>query len=138
MNELNNIITTVGMTNFQTYRQTLQTLIKQGNVPIIPYMGVYQLDLKLIDENTNDFVRSELNIELINWSKRESIFDIICDIKKMQDKAYDFIPVYQIQQILNNMPERCDNPKDLIMLSWQAEPPGGGTSNQQLKKFLYN
>jgi son of sevenless-like protein len=125
LNDMNTMITT-GMTNYQMYRQTLQQLLKQ-NTPIIPYMGVHQLDLQLIDENTSDFMRSEDNVELINWSKRELIYDIISDIQKMQSRSYNFIPVHQIQKILINMNEIIENPKDLIQLSWQAEPPGGGT-----------
>lgn len=127
LTDMNAVITTDGMTNYQLYRQTIQALIKQGNQPIIPYMGVHQLDLQLIDENTSDFMRSEDNVELINWSKRELIFDIISEIQKMQSKGYNFIPVHQIQKILLSMSETIENPKDLVQMSWQAEPPGGGT-----------
>jgi hypothetical protein len=124
LTELNNLITTGGMTNYQTYRELLKSLLKQVSVPILPYMGVHLLDLQLMDENNNDYMPSEFNVELINWSKRETMYDIIADIQHMQTRNYVFMPVHQIQKILTNMRERIDSPKDLVKMSWQAEPPG--------------
>eukprot|EP01119_Soliformovum_irregulare_P016223 TRINITY_DN4671_c0_g1_i2.p1 TRINITY_DN4671_c0_g1~~TRINITY_DN4671_c0_g1_i2.p1 ORF type:complete len:599 (-),score=177.25 TRINITY_DN4671_c0_g1_i2:33-1829(-) len=99
--------------NFSQYR----AILAAANPPCIPYLGTYLTDLTFIDE-ANDQYR-----ELINFSKRKSIYDVFEKIKRYQLLAYNFIPIEQIQARLQtrNLP-RVENEDERFKLSFLREP----------------
>ncbi|EFC35485.1 rasGEF domain-containing protein [Naegleria gruberi] len=89
--------------NYQEYRQTLKESSEE-NTSIIPYVRLHLRDLFLVEENQNDFVIGPNSIEFINWMKRESMYDIVKEIKYFQSlPCYQFTKVYQIQELLRNI-----------------------------------
>ncbi|KAG2374715.1 hypothetical protein C9374_010459 [Naegleria lovaniensis] len=106
--------------NYKRYKEVL----KQSSVPAIPYLGVHLQDLEYIEKNHHDFVKNtnRNGSELINWIKRESLSEVIKEIKHFQNPiGYKFVKVYQIQELIRNMPGKVPNQQSLMMLSYKAE-----------------
>nr|CAG4708104.1 unnamed protein product [Naegleria fowleri] len=106
--------------SYKRYKEVL----KQTSIPAIPYLGVHLQDLEYIEKNHHDFVKNTNRNggELINWIKRESLSEVIKEIKHFQNPlGYKFVKVYQIQELIRNMPGKVPNQQSLMMLSYKAE-----------------
>jgi len=87
-------------------------------------------DLQYIEENHGDYVKNSNRngVELVNWLKRESLYEVIKEIKQYQNPVgYKFVRVHQIQELIRNMPGRANSHQDLMILSYKAESPQGAT-----------
>ncbi|KAJ6241713.1 ras guanine nucleotide exchange factor i-related [Anaeramoeba flamelloides] len=100
-----------GKDNYKKYRE----LLKNAQLPCIPFLGFYQTDLTFIEDGNADYIDG-----LINFSKRSLVYDVIYDIEKYQVKHYNLHPVYQIAVFLNKFP-RMDK-KILYKMSLEREP----------------
>jgi hypothetical protein len=116
--------------NNKPYRDTVSQLVKKGE-SVVPYLELHLKELQFTEEANKDFLRNPANnVELINWNKRELSYDVIAELRKMQSRKYSFLPVQQIQQMLNQMKEKIDSNEELKNLSYKVEPvqvSGGGT-----------
>ncbi|KAL9652487.1 hypothetical protein ABK040_000059 [Willaertia magna] len=109
--------------NNKRYKEYLKTI--SPTTPCIPYLHVHLQVLQYIEDNQNDYVKHN-GAELINWLKRESIYEVIREILQYQESlGFKFIKVYQIQQYITQMPEKIKSQQALMMQSYRAEPPPG-------------
>ena len=101
--------------NYRLYRAALKT----SSPPCIPFLGVYLTDLTFIEDGNPDFDANNL----INFSKRKLVCDVIQAIQDYQQQAYNLLEVVQIQSLLT--PKPADLPKDenaLYQMSLVREP----------------
>jgi hypothetical protein len=60
--------------------------------------GIYLTDLTFIEDGNPDYISS-----LINFKKRELVYDVIREIEQYQQKGYDFPADNSIFNVLNNL-----------------------------------
>jgi hypothetical protein len=53
-----------------------------------------------IDELKFEIKDVDMNKQLIHWTKRKFVYGVISQIQVYQNKFYDILPVYQIQQLI--------------------------------------
>ncbi|TDL15510.1 ras GEF [Rickenella mellea] len=70
---------------FSNYRSTLA----QVNPPCIPFIGIYLVDLNIIQSGSKDY----LQLNVINFDKRQKAAEIIHEIKHWQSKQFDLLPL---------------------------------------------
>jgi len=106
---------------YKNYRARVHTI----NPPLIPYLGIYLTDLTFIEEGNNDFVENKL----INFKKREMIFNVISEIQQYQQEAYRYEINESLIAYLAELPVIEADPKalerehkELYDLSLQREP----------------
>ncbi|KAJ6242312.1 ras guanine nucleotide exchange factor i-related [Anaeramoeba flamelloides] len=100
-----------GKDNYKIYRG----LLKNAQLPCIPFLGFYQTDLTFIEDGNPDYING-----LINFSKRALVYDVIYEIEKYQVNGYNLHPVYQISLFLNKFPRK--EQKILYQMSLKREP----------------
>jgi hypothetical protein len=105
--------------NWRGYRARLTAI--PSEVPCIPYLGVFLTDLTFVDENP-DMVRG-----LINFSKRQLVYNIISIVQQRQQKPYAIQPVQQIIKLLKKVPTKDE--QEVYQLSTKREPRGATRAN---------
>lgn len=106
---------------YGTYRQTLRTV----NPPLVPFLGTYLTDITFIEDGNPDYING-----LINYRKRELVYNVIQEIQQYQQTGYEYELVDNIAHFLTELPI-CDNDDDLYKLSLAREPRGA-TADQIL------
>ena len=104
-------------TNYRSYHDLFKK-VKQ-DVPCIPYLRVSLTDLKFIEDNQPSFVKHN-NVNLIHWTKKEAVYEIIKDVQKCQKRPFNFNYVHQIQVLLRSLKEKIER-KDLMRHSFKVE-----------------
>ena len=102
--------------SYHIYRETLHTV----DPPSIPYLGVYLTDLTFIEDGNQNFV----NGGLINFKKRQMIYNIISEVQLYQQDRYDIPPNLLILPLLSTLESK--NEDELYKLSLIREPRTGG------------
>jgi len=100
--------------SYKNYRETLQSIVP----PCIPYLGVYLTDLTFIEEGNPDMIGN-----LINFTKRKLIYNVIFTIQQYQSAPYNLQPIIQIQQFFNKF-QKLPKEQDLFVQSLEKEPRG--------------
>ncbi|KAJ6250339.1 ras guanine nucleotide exchange factor i-related [Anaeramoeba flamelloides] len=98
--------------SYKNYRKELKNL----KPPCVPFIGIYQTDLTFIEDGNPDYI----NENLINFSKRKLVYDVIHRIQYFQSSNYNLHPVYQIAHFLNHF-HRLDK-NELYEWSLKREP----------------
>eukprot|EP00164_Ancoracysta_twista_P010056 GFYU01015047.1.p1 GENE.GFYU01015047.1~~GFYU01015047.1.p1 ORF type:complete len:854 (-),score=178.57 GFYU01015047.1:98-2584(-) len=110
---------------FKAYRNALSAL----NPPCLPYLGTFLTDLTFIEDGNKDHLPGTT---LINFGKRQLVYNVIEEIQRFQNTPYSFAEVHQIQQKLNfpsmDNKERDSRQKALYATSLQREPRGADRS----------
>eukprot|EP00211_Chloroparvula_japonica_P000959 CAMPEP_0119135872 /NCGR_PEP_ID=MMETSP1310-20130426/20227_1 /TAXON_ID=464262 /ORGANISM="Genus nov. species nov., Strain RCC2339" /LENGTH=985 /DNA_ID=CAMNT_0007126817 /DNA_START=12 /DNA_END=2966 /DNA_ORIENTATION=- len=81
--------------NFQSIRATLKTV----DMPCIPYLGMYLTDLTFIEDGNPDTVKGNL----INFTKRRYVAQVIQDIQQYQQTPFCLKPEPIIQGYLRSL-----------------------------------
>ncbi|KAM9971336.1 hypothetical protein ACTFIW_011313 [Dictyostelium discoideum] len=107
--------------SFKNYRDHLSTV----QLPCIPYLGFNLTDITFIEEGNTDNVSSTdpaaANIgPLINFKKRELLYQAWADLSRFQETPYTFQPEEPLNTFLLNFPILDD--KELYDLSIALEP----------------
>ncbi|KAF2076085.1 hypothetical protein CYY_002599 [Polysphondylium violaceum] len=102
--------------SFKNYRDHLASV----TLPCIPYLGFNLTDLTFIEEGNPDNVSTDSSVPLINFKKRELIFQAWTDINHFQQTPYQF----QVQEPLNTFLLHFPvlEEKELYDLSCALEP----------------
>jgi len=102
--------------SFKNYRDHLASV----TLPCIPYLGFNLTDLTFIEEGNPDNVSTDSSVPLINFKKRELIFQAWNDINHFQQTPYQF----QVQEPLNTFLLHFPvlEEKKLYYLSFAIEP----------------
>lgn len=92
--------------------------------PLVPYIGIYLTDLTFIEDGNSDFITHQVSSKkLINWAKRKMVYEVISKIQDYQTKTYEFVPVYQVQQIIESaLNENFLSDNQIYDLSKKREP----------------
>jgi son of sevenless-like protein len=97
--------------NFKLFRTTL----KNATPPCLPYLGVYLTDLVFIEDGNPNTSQN-----LIYFTKRKQVANVIREIQQYQQTPYYFEPVPKIQNWLKTLKPLDD--KELYSLSLVREP----------------
>jgi hypothetical protein len=103
---------------FKSYRQELHN----AHPPCLPYLGTYLTDLTFMEDGNQDNLTSKTGGKqpLINFGKRELIYNVIRELHLYQQNAYKFPVVEPIHTFLMALP--FGDEKDLYELSLLREP----------------
>eukprot|EP00026_Physarum_polycephalum_P001130 Phypoly_transcript_01131.p1 GENE.Phypoly_transcript_01131~~Phypoly_transcript_01131.p1 ORF type:complete len:1170 (+),score=184.24 Phypoly_transcript_01131:39-3548(+) len=101
--------------SFKNYRQVL----RNANPPCLPYLGSYLTDLTFMEDGNPDNVTHN-GVPMINYYKRELVYNTLREIHMYQQSAYNFPVVEPIHTFLTALP--FSEEKDLYELSLQREP----------------
>ncbi|WBW72418.1 Ras1 GEF Efc25 [Schizosaccharomyces osmophilus] len=105
--------------NFVAYR----TLIKQIELPCVPFLGVFLSDLTFIDEGNSEIIDGFPH--LINFSKRQRICSVVDEICYYQSVFYNYI---ENERFTNTIRRHCrcvnQDLSDLFDKSLSIEPRG--------------
>jgi len=93
------------------YRNTLTNV----NPPAIPYLGVHLTDLTFVEDGNPDYVGN-----LINFTKRSLLYEVISKIQQYQQLPYNFHPIHQIQSYIKKYPSLEE--AELWPVSLEMEP----------------
>src|SRR3990167_8406072 len=104
--------------SFKNYRAQLQLHLTEQ--PCIPYLGVHLSDLTFIEEGNPHYLEGT---KLINFERRQLIYDVVHLIQCLQRNYYNFQEVNQLSVLLTKLPRMSD--KHLYQLSLKHEPRGG-------------
>eukprot|EP01080_Neovahlkampfia_damariscottae_P006336 gene6336-10343_t len=106
--------------SFKVYRAHILGL----DPPLVPYLGIYLTDLTFIEDGNADVINhSVTGRELINWKKRKLVYAVIQQIQQYQDKPFDILPVYQIQQCIERLLDKSfPDEKEFFKMSLEREP----------------
>jgi len=103
--------------SFKNYRQELHN----AKQPCLPYLGTYLSDLTFMEDGNPDNIKGAVSgKQLINFTKRELINNVIMEIKLYQQSAYQFSPLEPLRYLLEALP--CSEEKELFDLSLLREP----------------
>ena len=97
--------------SFRLYRQMLHTV----QPPCVPFLGVYLTDLTFVEDGNPDMVNG-----LINFRKRQLVFQIIQEIQLYQETQFPIRPIPSLLALLQSLPILDDDA--LYSLSLQREP----------------
>ncbi|EFA81016.1 Ras guanine nucleotide exchange factor [Heterostelium album PN500] len=92
--------------SFKTYRDTLQKSVS----PCIPLIYVVQEDISFIETQ-----QPPLMGLLINFVKRQNLFNIVSKVEAYQQTYYNLQPVHQISTFVNKLPKVSET--ELLELS---------------------
>ncbi|CCE63525.1 hypothetical protein TPHA_0F00380 [Tetrapisispora phaffii CBS 4417] len=112
--ELNSL--TNSTKNFVKYRELVRAV---KNVACVPFFGVYLSDLTFTQYGNSDFVDG--STELVNFSKRNIIADIIFDIMRFKNYNYDLEPQMELQNYIKTSLEGIPHIEKQYELSLQLE-----------------
>eukprot|EP01113_Clastostelium_recurvatum_P023851 TRINITY_DN2845_c0_g1_i3.p1 TRINITY_DN2845_c0_g1~~TRINITY_DN2845_c0_g1_i3.p1 ORF type:complete len:831 (+),score=173.86 TRINITY_DN2845_c0_g1_i3:194-2494(+) len=73
--------------------------VHRVNPPLVPYLGVYLTDLTFMEDGNPNIVNN-----LINFKKREMIYNVIMEIQQYQNQAFTFAPQQSLIQYLSDLP----------------------------------
>eukprot|EP00297_Palpitomonas_bilix_P023714 CAMPEP_0113894482 /NCGR_PEP_ID=MMETSP0780_2-20120614/16752_1 /TAXON_ID=652834 /ORGANISM="Palpitomonas bilix" /LENGTH=629 /DNA_ID=CAMNT_0000885047 /DNA_START=31 /DNA_END=1920 /DNA_ORIENTATION=- /assembly_acc=CAM_ASM_000599 len=109
---------------YKGYRDALHT----SNPPIVPYLGVYLTDLTFIEDGNPDNVG-----DLINFTKREYVFNVILEVQQYQQLGYNLLDIVQVRDLLLTFPSfELDTQKqfedEMYAMSLKREPRGAEKS----------
>jgi hypothetical protein len=117
----------LNVTNQDKNFRNLRAHILSCSPPLVPFLGVYLTDLTFIEDGNPDYVASKrTGRNLINWTKRKLVFNVIQEIQQYQYKPYNLQKVYQIQQLMDTTFKShvyIEDP-ELFKLSLEREPRG--------------
>ncbi|EGC29734.1 hypothetical protein DICPUDRAFT_58639 [Dictyostelium purpureum] len=106
--------------SFKNYRDHLTTV----TLPCIPYLGFNLTDVTFIEEGNTDHLPSDSgsnnNSPLINFKKRELLYQAWADLSRFQETPYTFQPEEPLNTFLLNFPILDE--KELYELSVALEP----------------
>lgn len=97
--------------SYHTYRETLHTV----DPPLIPYLGVYLTDLTFIEDGNQNFLDG-----LINFKKRQMVYNIISEVQLYQQDRYEIPPIPSILSLITKLEFKSEN--DLYKISLVREP----------------
>eukprot|EP01125_Pyxidicula_operculata_P009084 TRINITY_DN3004_c0_g1_i2.p1 TRINITY_DN3004_c0_g1~~TRINITY_DN3004_c0_g1_i2.p1 ORF type:complete len:700 (+),score=202.82 TRINITY_DN3004_c0_g1_i2:824-2923(+) len=102
--------------NHQNYRE----LLKHSVPPCLPHFAIFLTDLIFIEDGNKDII----NDRLINFKKRQLLYDVISKILQFQLDSYNFQSMPYLQNYLNvdNLVLVSDD--ELYNMSLQVEPRG--------------
>jgi len=109
--------------SFKHYRMAIRAAKRPG----CPYLGTFLCDLVYLEECNPDNIMSGTR-ELINFSKRKAIFEIISQVLYFRDQPYTFEVVRAVGNSLLGMmtsPDVVTNQDNLCSISKQLEPKKG-------------
>ncbi|XHG05948.1 hypothetical protein AWENTII_009162 [Aspergillus wentii] len=100
--------------NFIRYREKLRLT----NPPCVPFLGVYLTDLTFID----DGIPSLLPNNMISFSKRVKIAEVLQDIQQYQSNSYLLHPVPELQEYIVRNIQAAGDVHELYDRSLELEP----------------
>ena len=85
--------------------------LRSINPPCVPFNGQFQTKIVRVEEAHKDFLPNTDpdGPELINFSKRRKVADIISEIQQYQNQPYCLKPYEELQQILDSLNPFPDN-----------------------------
>jgi len=104
------------MSSNQSYKE-YRALIAGTQPPCVPFLGVYLTDLTFVEDGNPDRIQG-----MINFRKRKLEYDVIVQVRKFQDLAYNFKLVPRFEQFMSNLPILGE--QDLYKASLVCEPRG--------------
>lgn len=125
LNELNNLMDS--KKNFLNYRNQLRLL---KDVSCVPFFGIYLSDLTFTNAGNPDYLLN--NHELINFSKRVKIVDIIEEILNFKRIPYRLKKNDKIQKIIEESLRDVPHIEIQYQLSLEMEPRVTTTTNNNL------
>ena len=103
--------------NFIKYRGLLRSV---KDVACVPFFGVYLSDLTFTNAGNPDYLHGSKDV--INFSKRSKIVDIIEEILSYKKVHYRLKRIEEIQQIIESSVESVPHIEEQCRLSLQMEP----------------
>ncbi|KAL9642462.1 hypothetical protein ABK040_011030 [Willaertia magna] len=117
----------------KSYSALREALEKNADQTVLPYIGMYLTDLLFIEEGNTDFTKEG---NLINFSKRRLLGQVILQIQTYQQKAYQFEIIPLLHQRLSKLIYR---PMDeLYEISCKLEAPPVNNGKKKKKNLAYN
>lgn len=114
--------------SYNNYR----TRIHAVNPPLMPYLGVYLTDLTFIEDGNPDGLKNEAGTHsLINFKKRDLVYDVIREISQYQQVPYTLQPDEDIQRFLRGLTPHGLSEGALFDISQKLEPRGAAKSDIQ-------
>lgn len=102
--------------SWKLYRNTLRSCTG----PTVPYLGVYLTDLTFIEDGNPDFQNATDGTKLINFKKRELVYNVLQEIQIHQAQQYPIEPKEPIASYLRYLPHLGES--SLYDISLQREP----------------
>jgi hypothetical protein len=81
--------------NFGNYR----LLLKQNDLPVLPYFGVFLRDFTFIDVGNEDYIEEDI----VNYEKMQLIAEIVTSVKAFQNTQYYFPASGELHNYLQNI-----------------------------------
>eukprot|EP00736_Rhodelphis_marinus_P010257 Rmarinus@m.3459 len=94
-----------------------RALLKDAKPPCVPFLGVYLTDLTFIEEGNPDSIN-----DMINFTKRRMIYNVIADIVEYKKHSYNLQEIPQVQAVFGRLPRLTDD--EMYSLSLKIEPRG--------------
>jgi len=109
--------------SFKSYR----TALHKCSLPCLPYIGTYLSDLTFIEDGNPDQTSSNL----INFQKREFVYNVIAEVEQFQQTPFVFPMVEPLHSFLVELPSCSD--KELYELSLRYEPKDSSSKDPPKK-----